>query len=109
MLSAQVDSEVPRLNARELSAENEMTKTRGSRGWMGTARCSDGRSRIAMRNSFALSRGLRHEMISGGGAVGAVQIAGRLCGGTVKGGGGAPRREVLAIRPFWHLRLQRHS
>ena len=62
-----------------------------------------------MRNSFALSRGLRHEMISGGGAVGAVQIAGRLCGGAVKGGGSALRREVLAIRPFWHLRLQRRS
>ena len=62
-----------------------------------------------MRNSFAVLRGLRHEMISGGGTVGAVQVAGRLYGGAVKGGGGAPRREVLAIRPFWHLRLQSRS
>ena len=62
-----------------------------------------------MRNSFALLRDLRREMISGGRAVGAVQVAGRLCGGAVKGGGSAPRREVLAIRAFWHFRLQIRS
>ena len=30
-------------------------------------------------------------------------------GGQDEDGGGAPRREVLAIRPFWHLRLQSRS